>query len=119
MPEAPPIPAFPPTGEDQQVDPPEIQEHPLTPGQEPQILVPSTPAPAPVHIPPAPVARSSPRAPIAQVGPSTSTHLVEFIQISAQDFLVIQASFRDFATTSQAFAAAHIVMLQQMTKSHP
>ena len=46
-----------------------------------------------------------------------STQPVEFVHISAQDFLEIKASVSNFATTSQAFAIAHTVMAQRMART--
>ena len=72
MPEASPLPAFLLAGEAQQVDPPGVQQHPPASAQEPHSPVPSTPAPALVHVQPAPVETPTPRAPTAQDGPSAS-----------------------------------------------
>ena len=117
VPGTPPLLAFPPTGEDQQVDPPEVQQHPPAPAQHSHSLVSSALVPALVYITLAPITRSSPRAPTGHAGPNTSAPLVEFVHISTQDVLAIMASVLTFAATSQTFAAAHIVMDQRMTRT--
>ena len=105
VPEAPPLPIYPPAEVDPQIDPPQVQMPSAAPTSD---LVPAP------HVP---AAHSSPPAPIAPAGLSSSSPPVASIHITAQDFLAIMTVVRNFPVTSQSFAAAQAAMAERMART--
>ena len=117
VPGAPPLPAYPPTKADPQIDPPQVHQPPATPAQEPHITMTVAPAFDPMLAPPMPAAHSSPPAPTTLASPSSSSPQVAFIHITAHDFLAIMTVVRNFVVTSQPFAAPQSAMAERMART--